>query len=63
MTHIRGRHTIVGTLESMAGGLVVAATLQKMWWLLGVAILLGGAAIALDRFNIDDEVSEQIHDK
>lgn len=55
MKHIRGRHTIVGVLESTAGGLVVAAIMQKMWWLFGIALILGGAAVALDKFNIDEE--------
>lgn len=61
MKHITGRHTLVGILESTAGGLVVAATMQKIWWLFAVALILGGVAVMLDRFNIDEE--SQIHDK
>lgn len=58
MRHIRGRHAVVGVLESTAGGMIVGAIIQKSLWLWFAAILVGATAVMLDRFNIDDEERE-----
>lgn len=59
MKHVVGRHVIVDIMEGATGALIVAAISQKMWWLLAVSALLGGCAIMLDKFNIDDEENSQ----
>lgn len=63
MKHIRGRHAIVGVLESTAGGMIVGAIVQKSVWLWFSAFLVGIAAVMLDRFNIDDEEQELTRQK
>lgn len=58
MTHLRAKHTIIGILESTAGGLIVAAFIQKIWWLAVAAIIIAISAVMLDEFNIEDEEEE-----
>lgn len=55
MKHIRGRHLIVGILESTTGGLIVATITQHIWWLLVIVAIVAGSALALELFNLQDE--------
>ena len=61
MKHIRTRHALVGILESTTGGLIATAMFQRNWWIGGLALVLGGASIMLDRLFIEDEEESLEH--
>lgn len=58
MRHIRGRHALCDILGSTAGGMLATAVLQRSYWTGLVGVVLGVAAIWLDRINIEDEETE-----
>ena len=49
------RHLVESILSSVVGGLVVGAVIQKSWWLVGLAVVVGVALFITEKADLEEE--------